>query len=486
MKLSSLIGEEIGVDPDIVGLASDSREVQPDFLFAALKGGGVDGADYIDAAVERGATAVLCSEDAAQRTVDTFDKDVALVRSDNPRKALACVAASFYPSRPDAIVGVTGTNGKTSTAWFCTGIWSHLGKRAGSIGTLGAISPDQTFKLIHTTPDPITLHQKLSEMKNAGVDRVAMEVSSIGLDQYRADGVRLHAAGFTNISQDHLDYHGSFGHYFDAKKRLFTDLLNKDGVAVVNADGAGAAEMTKAIVASGRRVTTIGAHGEDIKTMSIEPRIDGVCAKVRVGTHELRFRLNCIGAFQVGNALTAAALCAVSEPDLSMPEVVLASDGLTAPPGRMEYIGMHAGGAVYVDYAHTPDALKTALAAARAHTTSRLSVVFGAGGDRDRTKRPEMGRVAHELADRVIVTDDNPRTEDPSLIRSEVLVGATDGIDIGDRREAIDAGIAGLADGDILIVAGKGHEQGQLVNGTLHPFDDASVIRDVLSARSES
>ncbi|WP_205967525.1 UDP-N-acetylmuramoyl-L-alanyl-D-glutamate--2,6-diaminopimelate ligase [Aquisalinus luteolus] len=472
MKLSALTGRaDLGKDPEITGMTADSRAVQPGFLFAALPGTKMDGADFIPQAEEAGAFAVLA--------LPGTKANVPVIESDNPRLALAQYAAKLHPGQPELVAGVTGTNGKTSIARFCQQLWGMLGHKAGSLGTLGAYAAGYEYTLRHTTPDPVEIHQVLSTMATLGTTHLAMEVSSHGLSQYRADGVKFSLAAFTNITQDHLDYHPDFDDYFNAKKRLFTELLPEGGVAVVNVDGAGAEEMGRAITGAGRRLFSVGRKGADIRLIETSPLPDGTSLSLEAGGTRYDLHLPLIGYFQAENALVAAGLVIASghEVDQVMPLL----EKLEGAPGRMqladelEFKDGKAG--VYVDFAHTPDAIETALKAIRPHAENRIIIIIGAGGDRDNRKRPLMGKAAAAGADKVIVTDDNPRTEDPAEIRRQVMEGCPDAEEIGGREAAIMAGLKDLQAGDVLLIAGKGHESGQTVGTVTHPFNDREVAQ---------
>ena len=466
MKLSELSGEAFDPDPEILGLTADSREVEKGFLFAALPGTEMDGARFIPQAEEKGAAAVLGAP--------TVTAGVPIVRDAAPRHRLAVMASRFYAGQPAVIAGVTGTNGKTSTARFAAQLWSMLGEQAGSIGTLGAEAPGFSVKLQHTTPEPVTLHKTLSAMAQSGATHLAMEISSHAIEQSRADGVAFSIAAFTNITQDHLDFHAGFTDYFNAKKRLFSDLLPQDGVAVVNADGEGAEGVCDLLVKRGVKTLTTGAKGETLKLTSCEPHPGGLKLAVETNSDEISVDLPLIGGFQAENALLAAGVVAASDFDLK--GVIPLLRNLSGAPGRMEHVADANSGAVYVDYAHTPDAIETAIAAIRPHTDGRLIIILGAGGDRDKEKRPLMGKAASG-ADVVIVTDDNPRNEDPAEIRAQVSSGVKEATEIGDRAEAIAHGVALLAPGDVLLIAGKGHETGQTVGGQTVAFNDGDVAR---------
>lgn len=473
MRLSELAYETVSPDPQIRGLTADSRAVQPGFLFAALPGVNADGAAFIPQAEEKGAAAVLALPGAATR--------LALIADAEPRRRLAQMAARFYARQPDMIAGVTGTNGKTSTARFAAQLWALVGRAAGSIGTLGAESALYSRPLQHTTPDPVTLHQTLDAMARAGVTHVAMETSSHGLAQFRVDAVRFRVAAFTNITQDHLDYHASFEDYAAAKGRLFSELLQRDGVAVVNMDGEGADAIIERIRARRLPAIKTGAAGRDIRLVACAPSLSGLTLDIESNHKLYRLTAPLIGAFQAENALLAAGIviAAGERPEDVLPRLA----DIAGARGRMQPVGEVGGGGVYVDYAHTPDAVATALAAIRPHATGRVVAIIGAGGDRDRTKRPLMGAAAARHADAVIVTDDNPRNEDPAAIRAAVLKGCPDAREIGDRAEAIATGVAMLGEGDALLVMGKGHETGQQVGDRVAPFDDVAVCAAAIAAR---
>ncbi len=463
MKLSALANESVTPDPLITGLTADSRAVEKGFLFAALSGVAADGAQFIPQAEERGAAAILARPGIKSSLPVIFDE--------SPRQRLSVMAARFFPAQPAMIAGITGTNGKTSTARFLSEIWSMLGRNAGSVGTLGAVAKNFERKLDHTTPEPVTLHRTLNDMAEAGVTHLAMEVSSHALAQHRADGARFAIAAFTNITRDHLDYHAGFEDYFGAKARLFSDLLPDDGVCVVNMDGEGGQEIKDHAKKIGRRVLTIGVRGKDIKLLSSTPHQAGLQIEIAAGGQSFRLNLPLIGAFQAENALLAAGIAVAAGDEAKT--VLPLLEKLSGVPGRMQRVAEIAGAGIYVDYAHTPDAVATALQAIRPHATGRVIAIIGAGGDRDKEKRPLMGEAAAEYADIVIVTDDNPRTEEPAAIRAAVLKGCPGVIEIGDRGKAIEKGVAMVEDGDVLLIAGKGHETGQQIGGEILPFDDA-------------
>lgn len=455
---------------DISGLTADSRLVRPGFLFAALAGSRSDGAQFAANAVASGAVAVLAKTGAALN----LPAETAVLRSDEPRRVLALLAAKFYGPQPAHVVAVTGTNGKTSIAEFTRQIFASAGHTAASLGTLGIVKPDGAVYGSLTTPDPVTLAATIAGLAREGVTHLALEASSHGLDQYRLDGVRLSAAAFNNLGRDHLDYHPTVEDYLAAKLRLFRELMPPGAPVVVNADGPGAEAAIEAARLRGLRLLTTGRKGEALRLVDVRP--EGFRQRLVIAcegrTHDIVLPL--IGEYQAGNALVAAALaicCGVEA------ERAIAGIGaLQGVKGRLEVAGEINGGIVIVDYAHKPEALASALAALRPFAR-RLICVFGCGGDRDCGKRPIMGRIAAEGADVVIVTDDNPRSERPEMIRAEILADAPGAREIGDRAEAIHQGVLALGAGDVLLVAGKGHETGQIVGTTVLPFSDQDVVR---------
>ncbi len=460
-------------DPQIAGLTADSRAVRPGDLFAALPGSKADGRQFIADAVAKGAAAVL----APIGTRLAADKTAAVLVTDaNPRRRFAQMAARFYGRQPRFLAAVTGTNGKTSVTNFARQIWTRLGHPAASLGTIGLVAPHRVDKGSLTTPDPVSLHRILAELAEAGVTHAAFEASSHGLEQYRLDGVAISAAAFTNLSRDHLDYHGSMEAYWRAKQRLFAEVLPTSGAAVINADtaeGDGLAELCRR---RGQRVLSFGSRGQDIRIKATRPTAHGQDLELVVAGRAYQLHLPLAGAFQASNAACALglALAAGGPPDAA----VDALQHLEGVPGRLQQVAdKPGGGAIFVDYAHTPDALDTVLRALRPHATGRLIVVFGCGGDRDPGKRPLMGHIAIGLADAVIVTDDNPRSEDPAAIRAQILAACPGAREIGDRRQAIRTAIDELASGDLLLLAGKGHETGQIVHDRILPFDDGEEAR---------
>ncbi len=472
-----------GREARVTGLTVDSRQVKPGFLFAALPGSKVHGGEFIQYALRMDAGAILTDREGAEiAAAELATRDTPLILAEDPRQALAYAAALWFGRQPETMVAVTGTSGKTSVATFTRQIWQALGHKAVNLGTMGILG-DFTGKLAHTTPEPITLHGALAEMAAAGITHAAMEASSHGLDQHRLDGVRLRAGAFTNFSQDHLDYHADFEEYFSAKAGLFTRVLPEDGVAIINVDDARGADMLALSRGRGLRVLTIGrAEGCDIRIMA--QRFDATGQDLRFVWHGQphMVRLALIGGFQAENVLAAAALAAASGGH-TPEQIAGALPGLTTVRGRMELAATRTNGAtVFVDYSHKPGALASALQSLRPHVMGRILCVFGAGGDRDRLKRPLMGQAAAKYADVVIVTDDNPRSEDPATIRAEVMAGCSEATEVGDRAEAILRGVDALGPGDALLIAGKGHETGQIIGSDIYPFDDAEQASVAVAA----
>jgi UDP-N-acetylmuramoyl-L-alanyl-D-glutamate--2,6-diaminopimelate ligase len=482
LRLSELIDEgkkslkQAWTDVEINGLSADSRAVRPGYLFAAIPGTRVDGRAYIDDALKAGASAILAPP---KTKLDTHNAHIPLITDANPRRALALIAAKFFNQQPENIVAVTGTNGKTSVAHFVQQLWNGLGDKAASIGTLGMTGPGLPRGGSLTTPDPIALHRVLADLHRDGFHCLAMEASSHGLDQNRLDGVRLKAALFTNLTRDHLDYHQTFEAYKEAKLRLFSELLPKDGIAIWNADSPVAQDIKKRAKSRDLRSISYGLAAGDIHLESKQLTHEGWSLKIRAFDAHYETELPLPGEFQISNALAAAALLhACGKP---FGDLVALFPSLRGVPGRMQKAGTTPNGAaVYVDYAHTPDALETVLRAIRPHISNKLVVIFGCGGDRDRGKRPEMGTIACQHADKIIITDDNPRSEDPAVIRTDILTACNSAEEIGDRRTAIEATIKRLEPGDALIVAGKGHETGQIIGDTIYPFNDLDVARAAL------
>jgi UDP-N-acetylmuramoyl-L-alanyl-D-glutamate--2,6-diaminopimelate ligase len=471
-----------GRDAALTGLTVDSRAVKPGFLFAALAGVAVHGAEFIAPALRLGAGAILTDAEGARIAAEVLaGSDAAVVIAEDPREALARAASLWFGAQPACMVAVTGTNGKTSVATFARQIWAQLGHAAINIGTTG-VEGAWTAPSAHTTPDPITLHRMLASAAAEGVTHAAMEASSHGLDQRRMDGVRLRAAGFTNFTQDHLDYHKTFDAYFAAKAALFDRVLPEDGVAVINMNDPKGAEMAEIAVARGQSLITVG-HAADCDLRILAQRFDATGQDLRLAWRGTPYqvRLNLIGGFQAENVALAAGL--VIGAGKAPSDVIAALPHLSGVRGRMQLAATRKNGAsVFVDYAHTPDAIQTALRALRPHVMGRLIVVFGAGGDRDRTKRPLMGAAARANADVLFVTDDNPRSEEPAAIRVEIMQACPEANEVGDRAEAILRGVDALQAGDALLIAGKGHETGQIIKGDVYPFDDVEQASVAVAA----
>ncbi|MGA9659181.1 MAG: UDP-N-acetylmuramoyl-L-alanyl-D-glutamate--2,6-diaminopimelate ligase, partial [Asticcacaulis sp.] len=481
MRLSDVLRRDLDMDPLITGITADSRKVAEGVLFCALPGTAVDGRDYISQAVTQGAAAILAPS-GTQAVGDPVMVDVTDVR-----RAYALAAKAFYGAQPKTCVAVTGTNGKTSVATFCRQIFAKLGHVSASMGTLGLVTqqPDGTEKAITgpglTTPDAADMARLLAEMARDGITHLALEASSHGIDQRRLDGVSLSAAGFTNFTQDHLDYHGTMEGYRAAKLRLFEQLLARGKTAVLNSDSEAYNAFAAMSILSGLNVMSVGERSTHLCMTGRDLVADGQILYLSYQGKSFETKLALAGDFQASNALVAAGLAIAAGED---PEAVIAAlSHLKGARGRLERAGAKNNGAeIYVDYAHTPDGLETVLKALRPHTKGKLVCVFGCGGDRDRGKRPKMGAIAEALADRAIVTDDNPRSEDPAAIRAEVMAGMSQSAtQIGDRKAAIFEAVQSLKSGDVLVVAGKGHEQGQIVGGKVLPFDDVSVVQAALA-----
>lgn len=484
MKLRDLFSADATIDPraeavEVTGLAVDSRAVKPGDLFFALAGSKTDGARFVDSAIASGAVAIAGDHAPQGGSRAPF------VTTPNPRHALALAAARFYPRQPATIAAVTGTSGKTSVAAFTRQIWQRLGHESASIGTIGLVSPKRTIYGSLTTPDPIALHRQLDEITADGVTHLAFEASSHGLDQYRLDGVRIAAGGFTNLSRDHMDYHPDVAHYLAAKLRLFRDLIVADGAAVISADHDCSQTVIDAARKRGLRILAVGSKGdgagEGIRL--VEADIDGFAQKLTLEHRGRRHavRLPLVGEFQIENALVSAGLAMATGSESKAVFELL--EVLEGAKGRLERVAERNGAPIFVDYAHKPDALAKALRALRPYAKRKLVVVFGAGGDRDAGKRPLMGAIAVDNADSVIVTDDNPRSENPEAIRAAILSAARGAKEIGDRAEAIRTAIGGLQPGDALLIAGKGHETGQIVGGRTLPFSDHEAVAAALSPR---
>ena len=481
MKLSELLTDSAKLDLsaatiEVTGLTADSRAVKRGFVFVAVPGSKADGLGFAAAAAAAGAVAIV-----GERAPEGLPAGAVFVPVKNARRALALAAARFYPRQPATIAAVTGTSGKTSVAAFTRQIWTALGHQAASIGTIGVVTPKRETYGSLTTPDPIALMRTLDELAGEGVTHLAMEASSHGLDQHRLDGVRVSAAGFTNLSRDHMDYHPTIEAYLAAKLRLFESLVVAGGTAVIDVDHEYADKVMSAAKARGLKQITVGRKGEGIRLLSTE--IVGFAQKLKVahGGKQFSLALPLVGGFQVENALVSAGLAVAtgSAPD----RVFAALENLQGAKGRLDLAGKKDGAPIFVDYAHKPDALAKALEALRPYVKRKLVVVFGAGGDRDKGKRPLMGAIATENADSVIVTDDNPRSENPAAIRAAILRSAHGAIEIGDRNEAIRSAIAGLRAGDVLLIAGKGHETGQIIGNRTLPFSDHDAVAAALKEK---
>lgn len=484
MKLSALIAalpsqtivapDTAGLDLNVTGLTADSRTVEPGDLFFALAGVKTDGAWYAAQAASKGAAAIVASVNAALDGVG-----LPVLRAEDPRLALARMAAAFYEPQPRVIGAVTGTAGKTSVASFLRQIWAHAGEQAAMIGTTGVVAPGRIDYGTLTTPDPVALHRLLADLASSGVTHAAMEASSHGLDQRRLDGVALSVAGFTNLGRDHLDYHADMDEYMAAKMRLFDTLLPKGAPAVIFADDPWSERAVEVAERAGAKVLSVGRKGGFLSLKRVEHLRHKQIAEVHLDGRIFEVHLPLAGDFQISNALVAAGMAIAT--GTSADQVMEALEHLSGASGRLELIGATPEGApAYVDYAHKPEALQNVLEAVRPFTTGRVIVVFGCGGDRDRGKRPIMGAIASELADVVIVTDDNPRSEEPGSIRAGIMTAAPGATEIGDRAAAIRQAVAMLKAGDTLIVAGKGHEEGQTVGDVVLPFSDHAEIRKAL------
>ena len=472
--LSDLGAVPPGADASFERIVVDSREGGPNTLFAAMPGTKVDGLSFAERAVRGGAVAVLAGENAPDEVAGA-----PVLRCADPRRALALAAARLHPRQPETIVAVTGTAGKTSVASFARQIWQRSGTAAAMIGTTGVVAPGRESYGSLTTPDPVALHELLDDLAGEGVAACAMEASSHGLDQRRLDGVRLAAGGFTNLGRDHMDYHPTMEHYLASKLRLFDTLLEGGQPAVVNADDEYSPPVVEACERRGLHTLSVGRRGAFLAVKRVEQEQFRQIAEVDHGGRTHRVELPLAGEFQLSNALVAAGLAIATGTDAQTALGALAD--LRGASGRLDLAGKSARGApVYVDYAHKPDALENVLKALRPYTTGRLVVVFGCGGDRDRGKRPIMGGIAARLADAVIVTDDNPRSEEPAAIRAAILAEAGGATEIADRGEAIRHAVGLLGRGDTLVIAGKGHEEGQIVGETTLPFSDHAVAREAL------
>ncbi len=472
MRLDSLAGDVASglTAANVTGFAIDHRKVAPGTIFGAFQGARVNGEDYSAQAVAAGAVAVVARPEARVEGVPH-------IADANPRRLFARLAARFYAPFPETCVAVTGTNGKTSTVELTRQIWRMLGQKSASIGTLGVTTSVDQVSTGLTTPDIVTFLSNMAGLRKEGITHAAFEASSHGLAQYRTEGLPVQAGAFTNLSRDHLDYHGDMESYFEAKMRLFDEVVGEGGAAVIWADDAKSGEVISRAMARGLRVLTVGEAGETLKLVRREPTQLGQKLTISAEGLEHKVDLPLIGAYQAANVLVAAGLVMATGTPLA--QILPPLSRLQPVRGRLERaVVTKAGAPVYVDYAHTPDGLRAAIEALRPHTRGRLIALFGAGGDRDAGKRPLMGKVAAELADHVIVTDDNPRSEDPIVIRSAIMAGAPEAEEIGGRRAAIAAAIAQAGKDDIVLLAGKGHEQGQIIGERVLPFDDVTVARE--------
>ena len=484
MHLSDLIPEYKGTAISISGIATDSRKIRKGDLFVAIKGNALDGHEYIDKAIAKGAAAVV-----AEPSCKVKSAKIPIIKAKDTRSVAADLASKFYPAQPEMIVAVTGTNGKTSTAEFLRQIWSNIGWQSVSIGTLGVIDSKGntiTGEDTLTTPDAVTLHQLLHRLAIEQVSHVAMEASSHGIAQQRLAGVKINIASFTNLSHDHLDYHPSIEDYFAAKAQLFTEILEEGGSAIINTDSEWGMKLKKMLKKRVLRIITVGQNKEaDLFIKSITPFESGLEVSLTYQKQNFVIPLALSGAFQVTNAVLAAAIAHAS--GLAMEHALMQLAYIRSVPGRMQTIHGHPQGAiVVVDYAHTPDALATALSSLRQTTKGKLGVVFGCGGDRDQAKRPEMGKIAARLADFAIVTDDNPRSEDPAQIRAEIRKSCPKASEIGDRHQAIAEGLKQIKNGDVLLIAGKGHEDSQTIGSETLPFSDEAAVRGILTLLASS
>lgn len=478
MKLTKLLlnAPTLTFDPDIKGITADSREVKDGFIFAALPGEKQNGADFIPEAIKKGASVILTTNPPPPLPTDIDPKKCLILADGNPRKKLAEMASFYYPKQPPQIAAVTGTNGKTSVCSFLRQIWEMQSKKAASIGTMGVIAKDIPFQKTLTTPDPVSLHKCLHELTLKHVHAVAMEASSHGLAQHRLDGIRLTAAAFTNLTRDHLDYHGSMNAYLQAKARLFSDLLSINSPAVINAD-LPESDLIRAFCMG--PVISYGQKGKEICLHDTIPEANGQHLRLSIMGQRYNVFLPLSGHFQAMNALCALGLAIATGSDPF--SAVSTLEKLNVVAGRLEHIGTTAkGGDIYVDFAHTPDGLETVLKSIKPHCEGRLIVLFGCGGDRDPGKRPLMGQIAEKHANHIIVTDDNPRSEDPALIREAIMEACPKADNIGDRKEALKTAFHMLKKGDILIAAGKGHETGQIIGTKTYPFDERAFLKDLL------
>ncbi|MEP1442126.1 MAG: UDP-N-acetylmuramoyl-L-alanyl-D-glutamate--2,6-diaminopimelate ligase [Hyphomicrobiales bacterium] len=462
---------------DVSGITADSREVKPGFIFAALKGVNLDGTRFVDQAIDAGAVAILVDE-----TV-TLDASVPVLAVENPRRELAQIAARLYPAQPEVIAAVTGTAGKTSVAAFLRQIWKHAGKQAASVGTVGVVSDVENIYGSLTTPDPVALHKTIDRLANAGVTHLAIEASSHGIDQYRLDGVNISTGGFTNLGRDHMDYHATVEEYFDAKMGLVERLLPEGADFVVEPESPFGAKAEERADASHLNVLSVGEKARAIELTQLEREGFAQKMTLKFGDETYDVLLPLVGRFQVSNALVAAGMAYST--GVAPKVIVEALQGLKGESGRLEYVGETSNGAlVFIDYAHKVEALENVLEALRPYADNNLVCVFGCGGDRDHGKRALMGAISAKFADKTIVTDDNPRSEDPALVRAAIIEAVPDASEIGDREQAIFSAIADAESGDVIVIAGKGHETGQIIKDKTLPFSDHEVVARALNAQT--
>ncbi len=475
MKLTDLLEDK--KDLPFSGITADSRKVKKNCLFAALPGSKSNGNDFIPDAVRHGASFILGDEKA--RLPELNYDGITLINHENPRWAFAKLVAKFYKSQPLNIVAVTGTSGKTSVVSFVQQIWHLSGiEKCASLGTLGVSGPNISRDGGLTTPDTESLHANLADLAAGGINHLALEASSHGLDQYRLDGVKIAAAAYTNLSRDHLDYHKDMNEYFEAKSRLFSEVMAPNGIAVINADDEYATRLKKICESAGHQIISFGQNGETIKLLKRIPRPEGQDIEFTVRDNRYALTLPLVGEFQVMNALCALGLVLSQDDNLDKYAPLL--EKLNGVPGRLQFMDGLEKGAVYIDYAHKPAALEMVLKTLRRHTQGRLIVVFGCGGNRDAGKRAIMGKIAVENADKVIVTDDNPRYEDPAKIRQKIMESAVGATEIADRGKAIEISIMDLNEGDVLVIAGKGHEKGQIIGDDVLEFDDVEEVKKAI------
>lgn len=460
-------------DKIVGGLTADSREVEPGFVFAALKGSALDGRQFIDAAIDKGAIAVLTEKD-----YPAADCPVYCCCAENPRQKLAQLAARLYDGQPETIVAVTGTNGKTSVAHFVRSIWQHMGLRSASLGTLGIVANETTIPLHYTSPEPVLLHRTLNGLVSEDITHLAIEASSHGLDQNRLDAVKVCVGAFTNLTRDHLDYHEDAEAYLNAKLGLVTRVVQEGGSVVLNADSDVYDTFRNAAEDRGLKVLSYGRGASDICLKSVRSHLAGQEIDIQVFGKKYHLDLPLAGEFQAMNILCAIGMVVAAGEDLD--DALAALPNIKNVPGRMQQVvTLPTGATAYVDFAHTPDALETVLKSLRPHVEGKILAVIGCGGDRDKGKRPVMGAIAKQYSGQVYVTDDNPRTEDPAIIRSEIMAACAGAVEIGDRKQAIEAAMKAAKQGDIVIVAGKGHEEGQIIGNTVIPFNDQDVIQKI-------